>query len=158
MAKIRKVADKYTKGVSKSTADKRKAEIRKRMKGKESYEPLAGDKKAKTKESKYTTQAKSIRNEIRMLTPKAKGTTQTERFKNATAQATGIPYRIIDEIYKRGQKAWSVGHRAGATQDQWSRARIYSFLMKGKTTTTGDADLFAEAKKILSKKGKTFNF
>lgn len=29
---------------------------------------------------------------------------------------------------------------------------------KGKTTTTGDADLFAEAKKILSKKGKTFNF
>ena len=35
MAKIRKVPKKYTTGVSKSTAAKRKAEIRKRVTGKD---------------------------------------------------------------------------------------------------------------------------
>ena len=125
MAKIPKIQKKYTAGVSESTASKRKAEFRKRIKGKESYEPVAGDKKAKTKESKYTKKAKSIREEIMMLTPKMKGS-QQERFKKATSRATGIPLSIIDEVYKKGQAAWAVGHRAGATQDQWARARIYS--------------------------------
>ena len=59
MAKIRKVPRKYTSGLSKSTAAKRKAQIRKRatgkVTGKAKYKPLAGDSKAKTKPSKYTT-------------------------------------------------------------------------------------------------------
>ena len=58
MAKIRKVPRKYTSGLSKSTAAKRKAQIRKRatgkVTGKAKYKPLAGDSKAKTKPSKYT--------------------------------------------------------------------------------------------------------
>ena len=37
-----KVPKKYTKGLGKSTADRRKAEIRKRLKGKKSYEKLPG--------------------------------------------------------------------------------------------------------------------
>lgn len=155
MAKIPKIQKKYTSGVSESTASKRKAEFRKRIKGKKSYEPVAGDKKAKTKESKYTKKAKSIREQIMMLTPKMKGS-QQERFKKATSRATGIPLTIIDEVYKKGQAAWAVGHRAGATQDQWARARIYSFITGGKTSKTADADLYLKAKKAIKKKQSKF--
>ena len=38
------------------------------------------------------------------------------------------------------------------------RARVYSFVTKGKTTTTGDADLFADAKKALKQKGQTMKY
>jgi hypothetical protein len=30
----------------------------------------------------------------------------------------------------------------GASAQQWARARVYSFLTGGKTTRTGDKDLF----------------
>ena len=155
MAKIRKVSPKYTRGLKKSTADKRKAQIRKRVKRKvrekELYKPLAGDKKAKTKPSQYTLKLSDLRKEISEEAGKMKGK-QSERFLKATAKITGVPKRILEQVYNRGLKAWSVGHRPGATQTQWARARIYSFLSGGKTTTTGDADLYKEAKKI--KKGK----
>ena len=49
-----KVPKKYTKGLGESTQARRKAEIRKRIKGKKSFKPLPGDARAKTKESKYT--------------------------------------------------------------------------------------------------------
>jgi len=155
MAKIRKVSPKYTAGLKESTAAKRKAEIRKRVKGKvdekDLYKPLAGDSKAKTKPSQYTLKLSDLRKEIAEEAGKMKGD-QTERFLKATAKLTGVPKRILQEVYNRGLKAWSVGHRPGATQTQWARARIYSFLSGGKTTTTGDADLYKEAKEI--KKGK----
>ena len=61
MAKIPKVPKKYTAGLKESTAAKRKAEIRKRVrgevKGKAKYKPLPGDKKAKTKTSPHTKKA-----------------------------------------------------------------------------------------------------
>ena len=51
----RKVPSKYTRGLGGSTQDRRRAEIRKRATGKkESYKPLPGDSKAKTKPSQYT--------------------------------------------------------------------------------------------------------
>ena len=53
-----KVPKKYTKGLGESTQDRRRAEIRKRLKGKESYEKLPGDARAKTKPSKYTERIK----------------------------------------------------------------------------------------------------
>jgi hypothetical protein len=37
--------------------------------------------------------------------------------------------------------AWRTGHRPGATEQQWGYARVYSFLLKGKTYYTADADL-----------------
>ena len=68
MAKIRKVSPKYTAGLKASTAAKRKAEIRKRVKGKvdekDLYKPLAGDSKAKTKPSEYTLKLSDLRKEI----------------------------------------------------------------------------------------------
>ena len=41
--------------------------------------------------------------------------------------------------------AWRTGHRPGASQQAWAYARVSSFLTKGKTYYTADADL---AKKV----------
>jgi hypothetical protein len=157
MAKVPKVAKKYTAGLKESTAAKRKAEIRKRVKGKvseaESRKPLPGDKTAKTKPSQYTRKAGELRKDILERASKMRTGTQKERFIKATALETGIPKSIIDQVYDRGLKAWSIGHRPGATPAQWAIARVYSFLTGGKTTTTGDADLFKKAKEAIKDKG-----
>lgn len=154
-----KVPKKYTKGLGESTQDRRRAEIRKRLKGKKSFEPLPGDAKAKTRESRYTKRIKDsgLRKVIQEETTKGKGSTR-ERFIKAVSRVTDIPKPIIQEVYDKGLAAWAVGHRPGATQDQWARARMYSFLSKGRTTETADKQLFIQAKEALKKKGKRFNF
>ena len=154
-----KVPKKYTKGLGESTKDRRRAEIRKRLKGKESFKPLPGDAKAKTKPSKYTKRISDtgLRETIREETTKGTGSTR-ERFIKAVARVTEIPRPIIKEVYEKGLAAWAVGHRPGATQDQWARARIYSFLAKGRTVETADKQLFEDARKALNKKGRRFRF
>jgi hypothetical protein len=57
------------------------------------------------------------------------------------SQATSIPLKTIKTIYNRGLAAWRTGHRPGASQQAWGRARVYSFAMKGKTYYTSDKDL-----------------
>jgi hypothetical protein len=157
MAKVPKVAKKYTAGLKESTAAKRKAEIRKRVQGKvsqaEMEKPLPGDKTAKTKPSKYTRKAGELRKDILERASKMRTGKQNERFVRAVAIETGIPQGIIQEVFDKGLAAWKVGHRPGATPAQWAKARVYSFLTGGKTTTTADATLFAKAKKAI--KGKT---
>ena len=156
-----KVQEKYTRGLKKSTADKRKAQIRKRIegkvKGKAQYKPLAGDTvgKKKLRPSRHTVALKDLREQISEQSSKMKGS-QGDRFVGAVARVTGIPKSIIDEVYRKGLQAWSVGHRAGAGQSQWARARVYSFLNKGKTATTADAGLYLKAKKALQKKNSKF--
>ena len=157
---VRKVPSKYTKGLGESTADRRKAEIRKRATGKkESFEPLPGDAKAKTKPSQYTKRIKDsgLRAVIQDETTKGKGSTR-DRFIKAVARVTEIPRPIIKEVYEKGLAAWAVGHRPGATQDQWARARVYSFLAKGRTVETADKQLFEQARKALNEKGRRFRF
>lgn len=62
------------------------------------------------------------------------------------AKATGIPKRLLEQVYRRGAAAWSTGHRPGATQQQWALARVNSFVTKGKGTWGGnDKDI---AKKV----------
>ena len=156
MSKVPKVPAKYTAGLKKSTADKRKAEIRKRMKGKVSYEPLAGDSKAKTKPSKYTKRAKGIREQIKLETPKSAGKTPRDKFLNAASRVTDIPKRILKAVYNKGLAAWATGHRAGASQEAWAKARLYSFLTGGKTTEKSDAALYLAAKKSLKEKNSSF--
>lgn len=52
--------------------------------------------------------------------------------------------------YARGLAAWkSGGHRPGATARNWADARVHSFVTGGKTTWTGDADLFRSLPKSL---------
>lgn len=154
-----KVPRKYTRGLGESTQDRRRAEIRKRLKGKESFEPLPGDARAETKPSRYTERIKKsgLRSVIQEESTKKQGKPR-ERFIKAVSSVTGIPKRIIDEVYNKGLAAWAVGHRPGATQDQWARARVYSFLSKGKTIESADKQLFEDAKKALNEKGKRFSF
>lgn len=154
-----KVPKKYTKGLGESTQDRRRAEIRKRLKGKESYEKLPGDARAKTKPSKYTERIKKsgLRSVIQEESTKKEGKPR-ERFIKAVASVTDIPKGIIQEVFDKGLAAWAVGHRPGATQDQWARARVYSFLSKGRTVETADKQLFEKAKKALKEKGKRFSF
>ena len=149
----RKVPTKYTSGLGESTADRRRAEIRKRATGKkESFEPLPGDARAKTKPSKYTQRIKAsgLRQVINEETTKGTGSTR-DRFIKATSRVTEIPRSIIQEVYEKGLAAWAVGHRPGATQDQWARARVYSFLAKGRTVETADKERNERRRRYQSK-------
>lgn len=99
----------------------------------DSYRPFKTDRGMKTKPSRYTTAffreypgAKDLRSKSR---------------------ATGIPYKVIKEIYDKGLAAWKTGHRPGATGQQWGYARIHSFVMKGCAYYTADKYLVAVAKK-----------
>jgi hypothetical protein len=159
MAKA-KIQKKYTSGLGESTAARRKAEFRKRIEGKRSgsarFEAVPGDTK-KTKPSKYTLSAKKLREEVRDATSKMKSGDQQERFLKGVAKVTGISKGIISQVYKRGLAAWAVGHRPGASQSQWARARVYSFLQKGGAVTKGpDRELYDQAKKQLQKKSSGF--
>jgi len=96
------------------------------------YLPFATDKGVKTKSSGYTQKWKRRFPKAASLEEKAK--------------ATGVPLKYIRQCYNRGLAAWRTGHRPGATQQQWGYARVHSFLMRGKTYYTTDADIVKAAK------------
>ena len=63
------------------------------------------------------------------------------------AEETGVPIGIIRAVARRGLAAWKSGHRPGATQQQWSYARVNSFLTKQPGTWGGaDGDLAKEVR------------
>lgn len=133
------VPAKYLQGLKGEARAKRKREIQARVKGRDSYKPLEGDEDAKTKPSKYskTKLAAAVREEIKSA---GKG-----EFLRAAAKVGKAPRGILEQVYDRGLKAWATsGHRVGATAQQWAKARVYSFLTGGKTTKTGDKDLFEQ--------------
>lgn len=135
------VPEKYLTGLSGEERAKRKKEIQARIKGKDSYKPLTGDEDAETKPSKYTKTklASAVREEV-----KSQG---KDEFLRASAKIGKAPKAILEKVYDRGLKAWATsGHRAGASAQAWAKARVYSFLTNGKTTRTGDKDLYKEWK------------
>lgn len=74
------------------------------------------------------------------------------------AKTTGIKKSILQDVYNRGTGAWenniaSVRLKSGKKdakaprsakmgKEQWSFARVYSFIMGGKTQKTADKDLW----------------
>lgn len=87
------------------------------------------------------------------------------------AKLTGIKKSILDEVMSRGRGAHksniqSVRLKTGQkdptaprskkmSATQWGQARIYSFVMGGKTRTTADKDLWEKHRKgQKSKKGE----
>jgi hypothetical protein len=89
----------------------------------------------------------------------------TGHSKNEISKTTGIPVRILDEIFDRGVGARknnpqsvrrvSDGKKVGGkslkgkmSAEQWGFGRIYSFVMKGKTYKTADSDLADKLKKL----------
>jgi len=59
----------------------------------------------------------------------------------AIAKATGVSEGTLRKVYNRGMAAWRTGHRPGASQEAWGMARVYSFVLHGKTWRTADKDL-----------------
>ena len=56
------------------------------------------------------------------------------RSKKNIAKVTGIPFKAIDEVYKKGEGAYrSSGSRPNQTPQSWARARIYSYILGGPT-------------------------
>ena len=132
---------KYLSGLSGKDKAKRESEIKRRQEGKHSYKPLPGDDKASASKSEYTMAFekiygkklggdRSIKNIVKVI---------ADDFPNATPAEIE---KVLRESRIRGMEAWVTGHRPGANQEQWWRARIYSLIMGGKTAQTADSDLY----------------
>jgi hypothetical protein len=51
------------------------------------------------------------------------------RSKRNIAKVTGIPFKALDQVYKKGEGAYfSSGSRPNQTPDSWGRARMYSYI------------------------------
>lgn len=81
----------------------------------------------------------------------------TPNGKDDIVRLTGIPKKILDEVYDRGVGAYKTNPKSVRpnvkSPEQWAMARVYSFVMKGKTYKTADKDL---ADKLRKKKIKGY--
>jgi len=122
---------KYYRGLTRKQNAQRKRSATRRtkmsFKDPKAYVPFKSDKGVKTRKSSYTER-------FHKKYPDAKSLSEI-------AKATGISKSILQEVYDRGMAAWRTGHRPGASQHAWGMARVHSFVMKGKTWRTADADL-----------------
>jgi hypothetical protein len=127
---------KYYRGLTRKNKTLRQKEFAKfgalDWKDPKAYVGFKTDRGVKTRKSSYTQQWRSRFPDAHSLEEKAR--------------ATGVPVTFLRQVYNRGLAAWRGGHRPGATQQQWGYARVSSFLLKGKTYHTTDADLAKEAK------------
>jgi hypothetical protein len=122
---------KYSKGLTRrqNAQRKRSATRRTKMSWKDpkAYAAFKSDKGAKTRRSSYTSR-------FHKKYPGAKTLPEI-------AKATGVSKSVLEKVYDRGMAAWRTGHRPGASQQAWGMARVHSFVLKGKTYRTADADL-----------------
>ena len=134
---------KYLAGLSAAEQAERAREILRRVNEGADFSELPSDSKVKTKPSVYSRSkiAEHIRDRMK--------TNTKESFIRAAAYVSGVPAAIIRDVHERGAAAWGVGHRPGASQVSWARARVYSFLSGGKTQKTADADLWRRYKETL---------
>ena len=126
---------KYYRGLTRKVAEQRRKEIGKfgsmDFKDPKAYVGFKTDVGVHVKPSSYTSRFKKIFPDALSLEQKA--------------EATGVPVKYLRESYNRGLAAWRTGHRPGASQQAWGYARVHSFLMKGKTFHTADADIARQA-------------
>jgi len=75
----------------------------------------------------------------------------TANGKDDIVRLTGIPKKILDEVYDRGVGAYKTNPKSVRpnvkSKEQWAMARVYAFVMKGKTYKTADKDLAEKLKK-----------
>ena len=137
----------YFSGLSKTKRSLRKKELTSRSKlswkTQKAYRPFKTDVGVKTRKSKYTLEWKTKFPNVKSI-PEA-------------SKVTGVPVSAIQESYNRGVAAWRMGHRPGATKEQWGVARYRSMLLCGKTHYTTDSDLVRNAKKKSAKARRWFN-
>lgn len=166
--------DAYYKGVSKSTADKKKSQMAKQASmdddDPEAYKEMPGDTKGKKnlKTSKHTKKYHELFgkdenyswediDESALLEADDEEKQSTDRSPidddavetglKTKGKETGVPIGILRAVFRRGMAAWKSGHRPGAQQNQWAYARVNSFLTKGKGTWgKADKDLAKEVR------------
>jgi len=73
--------------------------------------------------------------------------------KNDIVRLTGIPKRILDQVYYRGIGAYKTNPKSVRptvlSKEQWAYARVYSFVMKRPGTWgKADKDLADKVKKL----------
>jgi hypothetical protein len=128
----------YYSGLSQLKKKQRRKEIEKfgsmNWHNPKAYVGFKTNKGVPTKTSKYTTEWKRRFPLALSLKNKAK--------------VSGVPLKIIKEVYNRGMAAWRTGHRPGATEQQWGYARVHSFLLHGKTYYTANSNLARKIKNI----------
>tara|TARA_R100000805_G_C3617737_1_gene120034 strand:+ start:735 stop:1172 length:438 start_codon:yes stop_codon:yes gene_type:complete len=79
----------------------------------------------KSKESSWT---KKFNDKYGKELDKMKG----GRSKKNIAKVTGIPFKAIDEVFKKGEGAYySAGSRPNQTPQSWAYARVYSYILGG---------------------------
>lgn len=136
----------YFEGLDEETARKREAEMERRKQhfkdtGEQIYGKLPGDddmdKKKQNKGTK-SKKAEEVREEI-----KKPG---KDEFIRACSKVSGVPKKIIEEVYDKGLAAYATsGHRPGQTPQSWARARVYSFLFDSKSgARRADKELWEE--------------
>tara|TARA_R110001592_G_scaffold12620_2_gene59782 strand:+ start:2088 stop:3521 length:1434 start_codon:yes stop_codon:yes gene_type:complete len=136
----------YHKGLSKSTAAKRKAQFNKQADmdddNPNAYKSAPGDATAKTKVSKHTKKYRQMYGEDTVMSFNSFNDVITEDVTTALkkkSDKTGMPLSVLRQVYNRGVAAWKTGHRPGTTPSQWGHARVNSFVTKSKGTW-GKAD------------------
>jgi len=81
----------------------------------------------------------------------------TANGKDDIVRLTGIPKKILDDVYDRGVGAYKTNPKSVRpnvkSPEQWAMARVYAFVMKGKTYKTADKDI---ADKLRKKKIKGY--
>tara|TARA_R100000951_G_scaffold97173_2_gene86765 strand:- start:381 stop:818 length:438 start_codon:yes stop_codon:yes gene_type:complete len=54
------------------------------------------------------------------------------KSKRNISKVTGIPFKAIDEVFKKGEAAYfSAGSKPNQTPQSWARARLYSYILGG---------------------------
>ncbi len=76
--------------------------------------------------------------------------------KKDISKLSGVSMSILDDVYDRGMGAFKTNpqsvRKSVSSPQQWAMARIYSFVVGGKTQKTADADLWKKHLKAKKKK------
>ncbi len=76
--------------------------------------------------------------------------------KKDISKLSGVSMSILDDVYYRGMGAFKTNpssvRKSVTSPQQWAMARIYSFVVGGKTQKTADADLWKKHLKAKKKK------
>jgi len=147
------ISEDYFAGLSKSTVDKKKAQIKKQSNmaddDPDAYKEMPGDTKGKKdlKISQHTKKYHDLYEKEQSTDRSPIDNESVETGLKNKSKETGVPIGILRAVFRRGMAAWKSGHRPGAGQEQWAYARTNSFLTKGKGTWgKADADLAKEVR------------
>ena len=144
-----KIPPRYLSGLKGEERAERERELKRRMREGGSYGPLPGDEDAETRPSKYS-RSEVAKRTRKLLDQRGEGAS----FLRAVSDVSGVGVGILRKVHRRGAEAWASGHRPGASQVAWARARVYSFVSGGKTRKTTDKDLWEEHLRAQRSKGR----